>query len=324
MAMMVGWAFMRGVAGRVGVAAAGPAAAAGAMAAGLVASRAPVVSPVLGAAARLLHTTVVAEKGPKWTRNRAARWAYPRDQWPKIGEDREVALDAKITSFADGDDASLAMKVVPIERAWVHYRCGELGLKSRSEGKGNDRVLVVSRKPVIPQRVLRAERPPNAKKTPANADVLSSPTVPDFTPVNMQRNLLKTLELEEMYYRGKMQPKPKFPSGSIIRVTYQEARSRPTLRRMVGLVTATVNRGIGSSFTLRNVIEGMPFEMTFDTYHPLVYNVEVLELQRRRRAKLYYMRDRPDKDSAFSQNYKPGHTSSVRVVNANNKVIRAR
>ena len=35
----------------------------------------------------------------------------------------------------------------------------------------------------------------------------------------------------------------------------------------------------------------------------------------------YYMRDRPDKDSTFSQNYKPGHTSSVRVVNANNKPI---
>ena len=41
-----------------------------------------------------------------------------------------------------GADASLAMKVVPIERAWVHYRCGELGLKSRSEGKGNVDIIL--------------------------------------------------------------------------------------------------------------------------------------------------------------------------------------
>jgi hypothetical protein len=51
-------------------------------------------------------------------------------------------------------------------------------------------------------------------------------------------------------------------------------------------VASQVSRGLGSHFTIRNVVEGESFEMTFNLYHPLVLRIEVLELARRRRAKL--------------------------------------
>eukprot|EP00039_Didymoeca_costata_P009329 m.123093 g.123093 ORF g.123093 m.123093 type:complete len:116 (+) comp14443_c2_seq5:338-685(+) len=72
-------------------------------------------------------------------------------------------------------------------------------------------------------------------------------------------------------------------------------------RGITGIVISKVNRGLGSSFTIRNVIEEVAFEMTFQLYHPLLVNVEVVEHNRRRRAKLYYLRHKNDNHSTFSQ-----------------------
>jgi large subunit ribosomal protein L19 len=61
---------------------------------------------------------------------------------------------------------------------------------------------------------------------------------------------------------------------------------------MVGIVIAQVNRGLASSFTIRNSLEGYAFEMEFNVYNPLIEEVEVLRFARRKQAKLYYLRDR--------------------------------
>ena len=83
-----------------------------------------------------------------------------------------------------------------------------------------------------------------------------------------------------------------------------------------------VNRGLGSNFTIRNVLEGVPFEMRFHVHQPLLLKVEVLELARRRRAKLYYLRDKPDKHSLLSQNYQP-KTRPGKEASGKVRVIRA-
>eukprot|EP00035_Acanthoeca_spectabilis_P038768 m.56042 g.56042 ORF g.56042 m.56042 type:complete len:274 (-) comp9289_c0_seq1:89-910(-) len=154
----------------------------------------------------------------------------------------------------------------------------------------------------------RSQRPrtkvPNTIKAPSLESVLAADTV-EFTPKKLQRSLLETLALEEVYHRHKQRPIPYFCPGSILRVHYQEARSRPVVRKIVGRCVAKVNRGLGSNFTIRNVVEGVPFEMRFDVHQPLLLKVEVLELARRRRAKLYYLRNKPDKHSVLSQNYQP-------------------
>eukprot|EP00041_Stephanoeca_diplocostata_P018480 m.386894 g.386894 ORF g.386894 m.386894 type:complete len:268 (+) comp21026_c0_seq4:262-1065(+) len=140
---------------------------------------------------------------------------------------------------------------------------------------------------------------------PKLAAVLDAATTPTFTPTAMGRSLLETLELEEMYHRKQQRGFPEFRSGSVLRVTYQEARSRPSLRRLVGIVVSKVNRGLASHFTLRNVMEGMAFEKNFSLFGPLVHSIEVLDLARRRKSKLYYLDDKPLKASTVSQKYAP-------------------
>ena len=62
---------------------------------------------------------------------------------------------------------------------------------------------------------------------------------------------------------------------------------------------------LGASFTLRNVIDGEPLEITFQLYSPLIQRIEVLKHQRRHRAALWYLRDYPPALSTVSEKTKP-------------------
>jgi len=66
-----------------------------------------------------------------------------------------------------------------------------------------------------------------------------------------------------------------------------------------GLVIGRVNRGLGSSIYLRDVVFGEPVEYKVPLYSPLVRSLRVLERnflfkgrRKVKRAKLYYLRDR--------------------------------
>lgn len=250
-------------------------------------------------------------KKKQWrSRNRVSLKKLQPSPLPDISKSLEEELEQKLTDFNNSiqnegtKSEPLALQLNARERAWVHLRCDQLGLKSKSEGKGQIRTIVVREKPEIVYNIPQKQNNFTVK-APSNAAILSAEQPPEFKPELIQRNLLQTLNIEEAYHRNKEQPIPFFTPGSIVRVHYQEARSRNTMRRVVGIVTSKVNRGLGSNFTIRNVLEGLPFEMSFDIYHPLVYEIEVLELQRRKRAKLNYLRDRPNKESTFSANYQP-------------------
>ena len=47
--------------------------------------------------------------------------------------------------------------------------------------------------------------------------------------------------------------------------------------------------------TIRNSENEIAYEQMWDIYSPHITKIEVVEFARRRRAKLYYMRDRPAK-----------------------------
>ena len=50
---------------------------------------------------------------------------------------------------------------------------------------------------------------------------------------------------------------------------------------------------MGSSFTLRSVMANVPVERTFPLYSPTIKEMEIVERRKVRRAKLYYLRDKP-------------------------------
>eukprot|EP00730_Choanoeca_flexa_P015063 TRINITY_DN6818_c0_g1_i2.p1 TRINITY_DN6818_c0_g1~~TRINITY_DN6818_c0_g1_i2.p1 ORF type:complete len:333 (+),score=72.94 TRINITY_DN6818_c0_g1_i2:28-999(+) len=142
----------------------------------------------------------------------------------------------------------------------------------------------------------------------------------DFSPKVQNCDLMTALAREEMHYRRLSTPFPEFYPGSIIAVNYRDNMSQAKPSRQVGIVIAKRNKGLGSNFILRNSENGVGFELRFNSYSPLIESIEVLQLARRRRAKLYYLRDRPAKESYVNPRFSaPAHdpTQPIPVIKAN-------
>ena len=70
------------------------------------------------------------------------------------------------------------------------------------------------------------------------------------------------------------------------------------LEKIRGVVLGIVNRGLGSSLILRDVVYGLPIERRIPMFSPMIKEAKVLERnfifkgKKVKRAKLYYFRDR--------------------------------
>lgn len=123
---------------------------------------------------------------------------------------------------------------------------------------------------------------------------------------------------------AKILPRPS--AGQIIRVTYspslqqnqQQGQGKDkgkskqrkdgdgqAMKYFTGIVIAARNRGLGSTVILRNVVQGVAIERAFPLYSPLVRNVEVVGQKRVVRQKLYYLRDKPLRESTVPNATKP-------------------
>ena len=60
-----------------------------------------------------------------------------------------------------------------------------------------------------------------------------------------------------------------------------------------GMLLATHRNSVDSTFLLRNVIDGVPVEMSFQMFSPLIVGVQVLRRARQGRSRIYWMRERP-------------------------------
>jgi len=84
---------------------------------------------------------------------------------------------------------------------------------------------------------------------------------------------------------------PEFSSGDtvVVQVRVKEG-DRERLQAFEGVVIAKRNRGLNSAFTVRKISHGEGVERVFQTYSPLVADIEVKRRGAVRRAKLYYLR----------------------------------
>ena len=100
-------------------------------------------------------------------------------------------------------------------------------------------------------------------------------------------NLIQQIEAEQM--RSDI---PTFSTGDtiVVQVKVKEG-TRERLQAFEGVVIAKRNRGLNSSFTVRKISHGEGVERVFQTYSPLVAEIEVKRRGDVRRAKLYYMRE---------------------------------
>jgi len=84
---------------------------------------------------------------------------------------------------------------------------------------------------------------------------------------------------------------PTFAAGDtvVVQVRVKEGE-RERLQAFEGVCIAKRNRGLHSAFTVRKMSHGEGVERVFQTYSPLVADIEVKRRGDVRRAKLYYLR----------------------------------
>ncbi len=99
-------------------------------------------------------------------------------------------------------------------------------------------------------------------------------------------NIIAALEAEQM-----SKEIPAFSSGDtvVVQVKVKEG-DRERLQAFEGVVIAKRNRGLNSAFTVRKISNGEGVERVFQTYSPMIGNIEVKRHGKVRRAKLYYLR----------------------------------
>ncbi|MCG5499403.1 50S ribosomal protein L19 [Ectothiorhodospira lacustris] len=113
-------------------------------------------------------------------------------------------------------------------------------------------------------------------------------------------NIIQQLEAEQMNREV-----PDFTPGDtvVVQVKVKEG-SRERLQAFEGVVIAKRNRGINSAFTVRKISHGEGVERVFQTYSPVVAEIQVKRRGAVRRAKLYYLRGRTGKAARIKEDIK--------------------
>lgn len=138
-------------------------------------------------------------------------------------------------------------------------------------------------------------------------------------PLKRTTALIKALNQEEalrLIHQGRAVFPRKIPnprSGDLIRVTYVSTLEEKRMPQcFTGICMAVRRSGVGSTIVLRNVVDGVAVERGFAMYSPLIKDAEVVGKKKVRRAKLYYLREKPPRESTFPNAIKrpPGLTAS--------------
>lgn len=99
-------------------------------------------------------------------------------------------------------------------------------------------------------------------------------------------NIIQELENEQM-----SKEIPDFGPGDtlVVQVKVKEGE-RERLQAFEGVCIARKNRGLNSSFTVRKISHGEGVERVFQTFSPIINEIQVKRRGDVRRAKLYYLR----------------------------------
>ena len=92
-----------------------------------------------------------------------------------------------------------------------------------------------------------------------------------------------------------------YPGDTVIVQVKVKECSRERLQAFEGIVIAKRNRGLTSSFTVRQISHGAGVERVFQTYSHAVNQIQVKRRGDVRRAKLYYLRGRTGKAARIKE-----------------------
>jgi large subunit ribosomal protein L19 len=83
----------------------------------------------------------------------------------------------------------------------------------------------------------------------------------------------------------------KIKIGDIVRISYSIPEGeKERIQGYEGLIIAIQNKGLGKSFTLRRMVQGIGIEQVFLANSPKIISIAIKQSSKVRRAKLYFMR----------------------------------
>ena len=95
---------------------------------------------------------------------------------------------------------------------------------------------------------------------------------------------------------------PSFSPGDTIVVDVRVVEgSRERLQTFEGVVLSIKKRGLGSSFIVRKISNGVGVERTFQTHSPIISSIKVKRRGDVRQAKLFYLRERTGRSARIKE-----------------------
>ncbi|QDZ18400.1 ribosomal protein L19 [Chloropicon primus] len=157
--------------------------------------------------------------------------------------------------------------------------------------------------PTIPLYALEPRKEVSDLSKYMSHDVKDKPWTPSSQRVKRKRQsktakyMVDLIEREQVAKAEERMPVPDFKAGDVLEVTTLVPENHGKTARYRGICIARRNRGMGSSFIIRNVIKDSPFELQFPTHSPLIQSIKVTEKGKAKRSKLYTLRNMPAKYS---------------------------
>jgi large subunit ribosomal protein L19 len=85
---------------------------------------------------------------------------------------------------------------------------------------------------------------------------------------------------------------PEFSTGDTLNVHVRVVEGdKERIQQFQGVVIGKRGSGMGATFTIRKVSDGVGVERIFPTHSPRIAKIEKMKSSRVRRSKLYYLRD---------------------------------
>ena len=107
----------------------------------------------------------------------------------------------------------------------------------------------------------------------------------------MNNNLVKEIEKSQL-----KTDIPSFSSGDTVNVYVRIIENvKERLQLFQGVVMARVGGGVGETFIVRKISNGIGVERTFPLHSPSISKIEVVKKGKVRRNKIFYLRERSGK-----------------------------
>lgn len=105
-------------------------------------------------------------------------------------------------------------------------------------------------------------------------------------------NIIETIKKEIMPVQRTLD----FEVGDTVRISYKIIEgNRERIQVFEGVVIAIDNKGISKTFTVRRISYDIGVERIFPLHSPRIEKIEVVRKGKKRRSKLYYLRERTGK-----------------------------